>query len=56
MGEVPMYPVSLMPPLDFEPRGLLGELVGDHRDAPLQSQLSLLWVWDSGFVGGAPRS
>ena len=42
MGEVFLYPVSLMPPLGLEARGSLGELVGDHRDAPLQRQLGLL--------------
>ena len=41
MSEVPLCPVSLMPPRGFEPQGSLGELVGDHRDAPLQRRLGL---------------
>ena len=42
MGEVPLYPMGLVPSLGFERRGSLGKLVGDHRDAPLQSRLGLL--------------
>ena len=51
IGEVHLYPVSVMPPLGFEPQGSLGELVGSHRDAPLQSQLSLVRGWGSDCVG-----